>query len=384
MSSLRLRKGSSGQAIVIMALGSIVLLAAVMLGVDGARYFEQRRRLQNTVDAGVNAVLMAIAQGKNPQAAFDASLAQNLPGATGTLSIIPVTDPRLPGAMIVKGWVGHVMQAAFGGNVGVDKLYGSATAEGRYIPRRIYFGDGSLVATALKSECNTSLSISGGAFNIASGISNGDFNTSSAHGILGSVSSVGEYKPSQQVVTGSYEQLPAPLPLYGLPELINYAPGGASAKQAMDAGMYTAVVGNLTVNFNNQNTPPLKGLIFIDGDFNVIGDARIDPAGATIVATGSINVSASEIRWKYYVDGLLMMSMQQSNCGNNAITFSGSLVDLDGSIVALRGGVRISASNTNLNGSIIAWLISLSGSETNITGKKGTDAISPATTELVL
>jgi hypothetical protein len=69
-------KTERGQAIILIALAMVALLAFLALAVDGGRVYAERRRLQNAADASAMAAANAVANGADAATAANAALTQ--------------------------------------------------------------------------------------------------------------------------------------------------------------------------------------------------------------------------------------------------------------------------------------------------------------------
>lgn len=112
----------------------------------------------------------------------------------------------------------------------------------------------------------------------------------------------------------------------------------------------------------NAGGSPERGVHFVAGDVNVSG-SDVDLDGVTIIATGSINVSGSNIVMSPAAPGLPTLVSGSWACDSAAINLSGSNIEWDGTIVALSGMVRMSASNVE-GGDVVAAAVR--GSASNL------------------
>jgi Flp pilus assembly protein TadG len=377
-------RAQSGQAIVLMALLMVGIIMVVGFAIDGSRYFEYRRRAQNAVDMGSPKGAVEVANGRDPKAAVISSVLSNgFDDKSNPITVEVIDHPDLnkyPGAKYVRVTMTTSIRTSFL-SILIDSLQTTVRAATLVIPKRIVVGDGNLIATATTAECNTSLSLSSGSLVVKGGAyaPSGDMNATSAYGTLGEAMYVSS-NISHNVLVGN--TLPAQnLPIYGLPDLSRYEPGGAAAIQA--GSDYHFIDGDFRPNFNQPNTPPLKGIYRIKGNFDPIGAVKVDAAGVTIVSNGTITGSAYRITMSSYIDNLLFYSLATSNCGTDAIKFSASEVNLSGGIIiAPDGAVQISAAKSMLCTSIVAWVIRLSGSDTQVGCSEPVSAVQNAITRL--
>jgi thermitase len=139
----------------------------------------------------------------------------------------------------------------------------------------------------------------------------------------------------------------------------DYAPGGAAAVAAQQAGRYTVINGDLDVS-----EPTL-----LDGLYYVKGKAKLAASKLTgtftIVAEDIIEVSGSLQQLSPYANGLLLFS-NKSEPGGSIVKLAGSNSTLNGVIYAPRGTVEISGSNSALRGAVLSDALKLSGSNIGI------------------
>src|SRR5688500_6386559 len=85
--------GERGAVLVLVALGLVVLLGAVGLGVDGGRVYEERRHAQSAVDHAAATAAFASCSGSNEAASITAGLAaaaRNGFNNNGTMNVVTV------------------------------------------------------------------------------------------------------------------------------------------------------------------------------------------------------------------------------------------------------------------------------------------------------
>lgn len=379
----RNRKAQSGQAIILMALAMAGILAFAALGIDGSRWYYLQRDAQSAADSGATAAAyadcfatadpieeakrMVLANGFNPgNPRVKLVVTKDTNGYLHDFTILLTAE--------IDGGFSHIFFPS--------PLIVTVKAVGRCTTNRLMTEKAALFAMG---ECQDGIAIQGSDITVlGSAVSNTDLKVSSSNAIMES----GYYAGSNQSSTGvswtSISPLQGPAePDYDLYNKASYMPGGQVAAAANSAGLYTYSEKSLQLN-TNAKAVVMSGLYFIDGDFSIIGDNyTVGPWGFTIVATGKITMSATNLVLKPYVDNLLLFSDAESTCGNNSITLSSSTTTWGGIIYAPYGGVRFSDSgNSAEEGGIIADHISISASSTNISRNPGADIMLPPSTVL--
>lgn len=369
------RRGEEGQAIVLIALVMVALLAAVGLAIDGGDLFLRDRDTQNSADAAVMAAAFSYCTGGDYEAVGLelARLNGHEEGVaetgyrTESVTVEIVEDAALnnfeAASAVIRVtetvWMpSYFIQVIYAG----DKLV-TNIAEWRCTPERV-----SPALHALSETCSYALNtnVSNGQI-IGDIASNGGMNTSS--GSM-AVNGTGFYLGTNNLQNTTWEAQPtvmdSPLEYREDFELADFAPGGRFADDAGAAGQYFYINGNLQVN-PHESMPYGDGLYYVTGTVSIRGDVT---ANVTIVAQGTIRIDVTDVTMTAYTgydddkypQGLLLYSAETTTCGSNAITVAASTSQLNGMIISPNGGMNISASDSQVYGGIVAQTIDLHGS----------------------
>jgi Flp pilus assembly protein TadG len=381
-----------GQAIVILALMMIGLLAFAALAIDGGNAYVERRRAQNGADAAALAgarqiwiqqvaenasetdlltVINQAAEGNgitpgssptnNPNVVAyyttDADGTTINPNQIGTLGFIP------PGVTGIRVNAGRNFNTFFGGFVGHTAMAASARATA-IIVQPVPCGSWAIYATG-NGSCNPAdVEVSGGGQGIVidkGGVySSGSLKCDTSKATV-NPPNVWEYNGSlagQQCTSGGdntvVQGTVAAPPTW---DYNDFVPGGSV--QAALGSNYHDLTGI------NKPTISANGLYFIDGDASHL-DIADNVTHVTIVANGEIQFSGG-INLSAYYNGLLLFSNAASNSGNS-VKISGSDLNWQGLIYAPNGSVDMSgASNSSLAGSINALCVNGAGAEISLT-----------------
>ncbi len=199
----------------------------------------------------------------------------------------------------------------------------------------------SIFATSTGS-CEGDVSLSGTAYYIGSQIrSNDDLSISGSVGVFGDAISYadqldmrgGLYGTQLPVQEVDEQQVP-----FGW-ELADFAPDGILAIEAGSA--YHHHTGNLKISGNGVDLP--AGIHYVEGDvqFNA---SRILLNEVTIVATGTIKMSGSEIALVSYGDDLPALMSGYDQCEKDGIKLSTSVLGVVGAVYAPETKVKVSGS----------------------------------------
>lgn len=372
----RQQYSEKGQAVVLMALMMVGLLGALGLAVDGGGYFFMWRDAMNAADAAALSASYAhctngdmVSAGK--QAAAEngffnedpTSVDVNYPPTLGQAK----GDPRYVEVVIETVKPAYFIQLVYR-----EPLRITASAVGICIPE---FDPASVPALwGGSTVCEPTVKRTGSSGTIIGGVfSNYNFDikgsTLTVHApvdVVGDVQSGNggklSFDPPEYIPNTNASVRKDPLNI----DFGAFAPGGA---YMMQAEKYTAIVPgtndpdwqeakpNKEATWNPTNRM-LEGMYYVDGNID-IGKVTFGPEGISLIATGAITTS-HDINTKYYMNGILIFSNQQTNCGENAVSISAK-TDLQGVIYAPRGGVNISNADHDITGAIVANTIDISG-----------------------
>jgi hypothetical protein len=382
----------AGQAIVLLALAMIALLAFTALAIDGGQVYWLRRSAQNAADGAAMAAAYAKCTGGDIEEAGRAAAALNdfdeaeRPGTTVEINSPPTSGPLAGNPAYVEAIVtadtpSHLAHFVYEGPLAV-----TARAIGYCEP--VWDGTtGSAIYAGDTGTCQNALSMSPTTGTIIGGIhSNKDIHVGgNVTTVDGSVSYVTGIDHPGKITfddedgdgdSGGFNPL-ASAPVWSSGtypvnfQTEDYAPGGvaALAAEADDPdgdgiGRYHYIEGNLKVSSSQNWTG--DGLYYVTGYVQISGGAAGE---VTIVARETIELSGSSNHDLVpYMDGLLLFSDEEfgsgSKCSKPVIKLSGSNHDWSGIIYAPNGLIQMSgASNSSLHGTLIGYTVNLSGNE---------------------
>lgn len=199
----------------------------------------------------------------------------------------------------------------------------------------------SIFATG-DATCKGEVDLSGTAYYVGSAIrSNDDLSIQGSIGVFGDTISYadqidmrgGLYGTQQPVKEPGIQQVP-----FGW-ALADFAPGGVRAVEAGDA--YHHHTGNLKISGNGVDLP--AGIHYVEGDvqFNA---SRILLNEVTIVATGKIKMSGSQIGLVSYGDDLPALMSGYDKCNKDGIKLSTSVLGVVGAVYAPDTKVKVNGS----------------------------------------
>lgn len=376
------RPGESGQAIVLVALTMVALIAMLGLALDGGGMFFLYRNAQNAADAAAVSATYARCTGATADNIRQAALlaaAQNDFEDDGLDTLITVENPPLVGTgagdesyvevTITASKPAYFIHIIFPGPLRVT-VKSVGYCETAFDPATVPpIWAGSTTCSDTVNWTGSSGYVEGGIFSNNEikfgGGGNGNVivgPTEAVNNVQTSAAENATFDPAP--VTGVEEQ-DNPLGHY---RVNDFAPGGWVAERA---AQYQAIFSSADdPDFSdgrgewslNGSRRTLEGLYFVDGDVQLGNGLSYGVNGVTIVATGEIKGSGGALM-RYYIDGFLLVSGGVSeNCGENVISVSGNRSLWFGVLYAPDGGINISGSDLTLYGAIIGDTIDLSGS----------------------
>jgi hypothetical protein len=426
------RTKETGQALVLIAMLIVILLAALGLAIDGGGMFLLWRDAQNAVDtAAMQAAFAYCTSNENFDTAKDvglrAALANGFDNVTdNTVTVVQAPPGRIPanattpnGVMLVTISAkkpAYFIQLVYGGplEISVDAL-GVCNPGGDLI----YDGYG-IFSTASNDVCGWDGATASHAQVGASGATHHYWGAMFTNGNAAATGSgphfhdgagytyVNEVTPASLVSPSTSTSNKLSAPLTSFPILYTYSqfvPGG-SVYEAIFAADPTKVH-YLTGSMGLGTGPaaqvdfysPLEGLYVAGGDIDFKGDVEFGPLGATFVSgSGNIDASgstSSDALWQPYTDNpvtknLLMFSALNNgggcgaNSGQSAISFSGNKTLGMGILYAPDSTIYFSGSKMAWCGAIISKTFSNSASEWWLFGSRIPAWDKPGTTEDLL
>lgn len=415
-----------GQAIVIIALAMIALLAFTGLAIDGGGLIALHRDAVNATDAAVLASSYAICVRENPtedtpvEAALDAAKKNGFDN-NRTTNWVNVTYPAIVDGVANPDYVEIQIiadkPAYFIQVVRQEPLRVDTRAVG-FCQQKFETSMVSGVFGISQCDCNpapvsfsaSQIDIYGGTYANGCTASSSGQNNYAIYG--GSVSSAGGTSSSTEftfyplppaTTTGSIDTSIEPIgnPLADI-KMDYFKPGG-EIYEAVSIKTYVHS-GNMPAGWRFQAgafqpSGELRGLYYVEGALTIGNNDNVTwhSDGATIIATGAINIDTNVgVRQKFYSElltlgdaisvptaGFLYFTTYgqgdyenapaancQSNQANNAIQFSGTN-NTTGVVYAPHGGININFPNNNQDpnrcginhtGPLVGWLVDLSGS----------------------
>ncbi|MEX1072019.1 MAG: Tad domain-containing protein [Anaerolineales bacterium] len=377
--------GERGQAIVLLAMLIVGLLAAMAIAADGGLLYAQRRSMQNAADNGALAGALAICSGGDAVAAAEAAALAN---ANGNFMSLQVNHPPLDGPNVgdntyVEVQVETAQQAGFAQFVFDAPLVTSARAVGH-----CFQGDGPVgggnVLLVLDPDNSCAFSATGNA-TIFLNLGGGGIYTNSNHAnaMCGSGNALVDTDTGTFVVggystSGNSEFIPQPVT--GVPQLSDPLtsliaptnPGGACPNYSLsstntdtiDPGQYCSI--NISSNAVLTMNP---GIYYIsNGNFTISGNASLEADEVMIYMAGGGNFSMSgngTFDISAPASGAyqgLMVFMDRT--GNGSITISGNgLIATTGTIYGAQSHMILAGngSNTVMNAQVIVNTMAVSG-----------------------
>lgn len=378
-----------GQAIVLIALALVAIIAMTALAVDGGNVYVERRRAQNAADATVLDAALAKVRGQdlyteglaraasNHYVDTDPTAGQSSPNVNVEIYNPPISGPYAGQAEYVQTIITSTVQTYFGRVIGITQVTNKVEAVARAKPPVIspmFFGN-AIVGLA-PNECkavvyqgNANTTVTGGGIYVNSSCGGGGNqaaffnNSSSAQLTAPCLQAVGgiQYEPgainipSSCIITGAP---PLPAPIYPNPTCSGNAsqngnvlsPGNYSGTfppagvTQLESGIY-CVNGNFRLNAGDQLSGAGVVIRINNGDVRWNGDATINLSAPT---TGPFA-------------GLLLFLPEGNNNevqinGNAGSTFTGTILAPSAAIsINGTGGV------TGLNSQVIGYTVDLSG-----------------------
>ncbi|QPC84568.1 Tad domain-containing protein [Phototrophicus methaneseepsis] len=383
----RMHKAESGQAMVLMMILMVGLLAITGLAVDGGGLYVLNHNAQNAVDAAsLSAAYALCTRGDYLNAALDAARENGFDndGITNTVTVNnpPISGDKMGNSAYVQVSIAAKKPSFFIQIVFREPLGVVALAESFCIPPRIAGDFGGVWAGS--EVCNNTVSMTNSGAYIESDIhsNNGLSIGGGGQGITihGDIDTVGgatiDYSKVtvEGTVTTGVDTRDNPLNYF----MADYMPGGTTAAKvvATNPELYTAIFSTAddpdmksNGTWDPASNRTLEGLYFIDGNVKVngpkFGDRDGDGhfEGITIVATGNVDFSSGTEGVIQFVDGLIIFSdVEITNCGTTNVSTSGSSTIWQGLVYAPKGAIKQSGSNMTVYGGYIGGSIEFSGS----------------------
>lgn len=370
-----------GAAAILVAALLIGLMGIAAIALDGSNAYRTRSDTQRAADAAALAAAWEDCTGTGDPVAVGLAAA----GANGYSTGVSVTHSGDDWVVTVD----ETIEAPFGRAIGRDSL----SVRTRAVARCDLTPTAEYALFTGGTHCNNSLALTGSSSEVTGNVhSNSDIHISgSSNTIYGNGSALGTAPgpPAVQWIpaAGNPEAVAVPLDYPVIYTAASFAPGGAKAVEAgadyhdfgstdidiaalTDAGLWDAATSTIATGLYYTTGRISLSASSLAGTVTFVTDPALGTNDGTIAMSGSGHTLTP-----YDSSGLLMFSGHQkqiplsrsANCTSDAVSLSGSGMDWTGIIYAPGGRVKMSsASNSSLNGSIIALSTDLSGSSMSL------------------
>ena len=408
-------RAQSGQAIVLLMVGLVVLIGAVGLALDGGGMFFLQRDAQNAADAAVLASTYARCTGAPPDevvaAGVEAARQNGFVDGEGGRTV-EVYNPPIHGEKatapdrlnyievnISADKPAYFIQVVYKGPLEVT-VHTVGYCDPPFYPATLK------AIIGLSTNCTNTVKWGGSTATFEGGVfSNNDVQfTGSDNVIDGGVQYMTDINPnsSGNNVFGppgtSVADETVTDPLANIYDVYAYSPDGAILHGGSIPPIYKAILPNSSPGsatydpaYNDSNhtwnvdNRTLEGMYYVDGNVSlgqhiVFNGSAHGGQGVAIIATGWI--SGTQVTDATYYEypgstGVLFFSNYASaNCGNDAaISVSGDATQWWGLIYAPHGAVKVSGSSLDLHGVIVAQTVEMDAS--NLIFSADTNVVPP-------
>jgi hypothetical protein len=382
---LHISSGERGQAIVLLAVLIVALMAVAGLAVDGGRLYAERRFGQNAADNAALAGALAICTGEDV-----VSASQNAAAANGQGDMVdfvinqpPLSGPNAGDNTYVEVYIRSAKQPVFAQIVYAGDFETTARAVGHCFQGGGPVGGGNVVlilddnnACSFSATGNATLYLTlgnGGIYanssdadNAICGSGNAEVNTDTGVFVVGGYTESGNADFNPPPVTG-VSPIPDPLAALAAPtepggSCVTYSLSGSNSA-TIDPGKYCSI----TVSSNAVLTMNPGEYYIETGNFSISGNASlsatevliyVEQGNFTMSGNGNFNVTAPS---SGPYQGM-MVFMDQANV--STITISGnSVVNTTGTIYGAMAAMTLSGngSGTVLNAQAIVNTLAISG-----------------------
>ena len=398
----RRRNQESGQAVVLLALAMVFLVAFAALAIDGGRLYAETRHAQNAADNAALAAAWAKCLGEDFTSAALLLASENGYDNDGTANIVTVANPPTTGpysgnseyveVTIVSNFHAVLMQFIRPGGLQITARATGSCLEG--------ISQGHAAVHTVSQTCSNAILWSGNSCTVQGGLhSNNDILISGSDNLVEGIASYvttidapadkvafDPPAPDNPVRT---RVLDDPLGL----DIEAYAPGGPKAAIALGVGLYYYLDGDMDLHWLRTNgyydmgTHVLSdGLYYATGDISIIGP-DVTGAAVTFVAEGEIRFAGPTHIMSSFMDDLLAFTPmaregESTACSSPVIKLSLSSNVYEGLLYAPYGNINVSGSDIQITGGLIAYAISLTGSGISVTNSSEFFPPLPGTIEI--
>lgn len=381
-------KSEKGQALILIALALVVLIAFTALAVDGGNIYAERRRAQNAADTTVLDAALAKVRGGNLYAEglaraasnnySDSDSTSNSSSTTVNVEIYnpPISGPYAGASEYIQVFITSQVDTFFAGIVGVSSVTNKVESIARAVPSVVQpMYNGNAVVGVAPHECRavtfqgnaSTVLINSGIFIQSDCATDAFFNNSNAGDLtLPCLQAVGGIPPINtgviHVPSNCINQGVAPLPAVVEPNPTCNTTATISGN-TMSPGNYTSNSAFPPAGVTNLN----PGVYCItQADFRMNGSDTLTGIGVTIrVDLGSVRIAGGNTILSAPTSGSLkgLLIFLPSTNSSPVIINGNGVVQLTGTIMAQSSNVQVNgtSSTTNISGQIIGYTIVLTG-----------------------
>lgn len=336
-------KREEGSVALLVAVAFVVLIGCGALVVDLGSIANEKRSLQNAMDAAALAAAQALPDEADATTAAQHYAASN---GAGTVNVSFSVDGKTVTVSSSQDVEYNFAKALVGSSHTTVRARAVATQSNIFgsLDYALFSGAGDINLTFTGQN-----NISGNIHSNDSIVCNGQTSVTN-----GSVTAVGSVDTGGLTVETGYETIDHSTAI-PMPDYTAALKANATVVTPSIASLY-----GIQVSGNNYSMTPTQysqlltysanRVIFIDGNVTVSGSGNISTAGC-LVASGQITFDGSKAVLASLDDTVALCSEYS---GDGAVTFNGGGLQLYGMIYAPFGEVRLDGKSGTLNGSIVA------------------------------
>lgn len=413
-------KSESGQAIVLIALSIVGVIALIALAIDGGNAYADRRQAQNAADAAALAAAMNYAQDQTVTDYYLNMLVVERTSSNGYNNTAPRSTVAYSKTLAGPndcpvGSAGYFFQVDidsynptwFAGVVGVSQVHNHVTSKAvGCAPHKEFAFDGNTIVVlhpttckamiingsftlTITSDTNNGIYVnSNSTTNCPNGVNNGALyyqngtTISPTVNVVGSIYGANLFQVPPTIINNPVDPIIRPYIWPPVVDLCGPAPTDATTvskvgSNALNPGWYPGT----NASWKNKAFPPAgitqlnPGVYCLTNDFKTTNTDTLTGNGVTFVmADGMVDIPGGTMQLSAPGTGLskgLLFYVPQTNPNNgvptkNVISISGNGSSLyTGSIVAPYGPVLLNGggtTTTRFNCQVIAWMLQLTGS----------------------
>ena len=344
-----------GQALVLMTIAMTAFLGMAALTIDIGATLQERRQLQNAVDAATLAAVSAVpADPAQADALARFYLAANGVDVNDPAVTYQFQSPYNGDASLVRVEVSRSSTTFFAGVLGINQLTPAAGA----VAERVAAGAGrALFAIGTSCGGDAGIKINGSVNNVVGGVhSNSDIQVSGSNNtITGGTTHVCGFQNGG----GGNSYTPAPGPGVVEPPPVNFVYADFPCDIEFSGNVNLTSEPAVWLNGDKNTNQLLPGVYCSTGTLTISGSDVV--GNVTLASVGRLSISGSNFTLTPFFQDVLFYT---DSTMNNALDVSGSGGTWEGYMLAPSGRAQISGSgNLSVNGSVIADEITVSGSD---------------------